>query len=407
VDTAAGELNMDLVRFDSDPIVLRLNRDLARTIKRGHPWVFADALRDLPRAVAGSSAVLLDNRKGQPIAVGFYDPASPLAFRVCDTDGRAKLDQRWAQGRLRDALSLRRSLFDSKTTGFRLANGEGDSVPGLVIDIYGEAAVVKLDGAGPCGFWQTDGIADWLSRAASVSCVYERRKERGREGRPLIGTEPVDPVTFLENGLLFTSDIVRGQKTGFFLDQRDNRHTIRRLAHGRSLLNLFAYTGGFSVAAGVGGASQVTTVDLAQPAIDAARLHWRLNELDDAAHDAIAVDAFEYLDDATAKRRRWDIVVVDPPSFAPNQDSVTKAKAAYQTLIAGGARCTASGGLLAAASCSSHIDLSAFLAICEEGISEARRRGTVLAIQGQPADHPSPLALPEFRYLKFVLIRID
>lgn len=398
---------MGFVRSDADPIVLRLNRDLARTVKRGHPWVYADALRDLPRAVAGSAAVLLDNRKGQPIAVGYYDPSSPLAFRVCDTDGRAKLDQRWALRRLRDALDLRRSLFDSTTTGYRLLNGEGDAAPGLVIDVYGNSAVIKLDGAGPCGFWQSDGIADWLARDVSLNCVYERRKERGRDGRSLVGAEPSTPVEFLENGLRFTADIVRGQKTGFFLDQRDNRQTIRQLAKGRSLLNLFAYTGGFSIAAGVGGASQVTTVDLAQPAIDAAQTHWQINDLNIPAHSAVAVDAFEFLNDATSRRQRWDIVVVDPPSFAPNQESIPKAKAAYQAIIAGGARCTASGGLLAAASCSSHIDLTAFLAICEEAVSEARRRGTVLVIQGQPADHPSPLALPEFRYLKFVLIRLD
>lgn len=398
---------MGFVRSDADPIVLRLNRDLVRTVKRGHPWVYADALRDLPRAVAGSPAVLLDNRKGQPIAVGYYDPASPLAFRVCDTDGRAKLDQRWALHRLRDALKLRRSLFDSTTTGYRLLNGEGDAAPGLVIDVYGNSAVIKLDGAGPCGFWQAEGIADWLARDVNLNSVYERRKERGRDGRSLVGAEPSNPVEFLENGLRFTADIVRGQKTGFFLDQRDNRQTIRQLAKGRSLLNMFAYTGGFSIAAGVGGASQVTTVDLAQPAIDAAQTHWQLNDLNVSAHAAIAVDAFEFLNDATSRRQRWDIVVVDPPSFAPNQESVAKAKAAYQAIIAAATRCTASGGLLAAASCSSHVDLTAFLAICEEAVSEARRRGTVLVIQGQPADHPSPLALPEFRYLKFVLIRLD
>lgn len=398
---------MAFVRSDADPIVLRLNRDLVRSVKRGHPWIYADALRDLPRAVAGSTAVLLDNRKGQPIAVGFYDPESPLAFRVCDTEGRTKLDQRWAQRRLTDAFHLRQSYFDGSTTGYRLLNGEGDCTPGLVVDIYGTAAVLKLDGPGPGGFWQPDGIADWLVRDLGVNCVYERRKERGREGRPLAGVEPATPVEFLENGLRFTADIVRGQKTGFFLDQRDNRRTIQMLARNRSVLNVFSYTGGFSIAAGVGEASQVTTVDLSQPAIDAARIHWQRNGLDESIHEAIAVDAFDFLSDAASRRRRWDIVVVDPPSFAPNQGSVAKATAAYQTIIAGGARCTAGGGLLAAASCSSHIDQTMFLAICEEAVSEARRRGTVLAIQGQPADHPSPLALPEFRYLKFVLIRLD
>ena len=398
---------MPLIQSSDSPVVLRLNRDLARTIKRGHPWVYADALRELPRASSGSSAVLLDNRKGQPVAVGFYDPASPLAFRVCDAEGDAKLDDRWAERRLREALALRRGLFDEGTTGYRLLNGEGDSVPGLVVDVYGHAAVMKLDGAGPCGFWDAPGIAAWLAETLTLTSVYERRKERGSEGRALVGPAPKEPVYFLEHGLKFTADVVKGQKTGFFLDQRDNRHAIRQLARGRSVLNLFAYTGGFSVAAGCGGARQVTTVDLAKPAIDVAVEHWRLNELPEAAHEAIATDAFEFLDGAARSRRRWDIVVVDPPSFAPNQESVAKAQAAYQTLIAGGARVTTKGGLLAAASCSSHIDLPMFLALCEEGVSEARRRATVLGIHGQPADHPTPLVLPEFRYLKFVLMRVE
>lgn len=398
---------MPFLQSSDSPVILRLNRDLARTIKRGHPWVYADALRELPRARSGSTAVLLDNKKGQPVATGFYDPASPLAFRACDSEGNTKLDDRWVERRLQNALALRRSLFDETTTGYRLLNGEGDSVPGLVVDVYGDVAVMKLDGAGPCGFWDAPGIAEWLVESLSLKSVYERRKERGSEGRTLVGSTPNEPVHFLEQGLAFTADVVKGQKTGFFLDQRDNRHTIRHLAKDRTVLNLFAYTGGFSIAAGCGGARQVTTVDLAKPAIDAAIEHWRLNSLDDSIHEAISTDAFEFLNDAVRQKRRWDVVVVDPPSFAPNQEAVPKAKAAYQTLIAGGARVTSKGGLLAAASCSSHVDLPMFLSLCEEGISEARRRATVLGISGQPADHPTPLVLPEFRYLKFVLLRID
>ena len=408
---------MPLIASSESPLVLRLNRDLARTIKRGHPWVYADALRDLPRASSGTPAVLLDNKKGQPVAIGFYDPASPLAFRVCDATGLSKLDDRWAERRLREALTLRASLFDEQTTGeqprfkqttgYRLLNGEGDGTPGLVVDVYESAAVMKLDGAGPCGFWNASEIANWLAEALSLNCVYERRKERGTEGRVLVGSIPQQPVSFVEHGLKFTADLVKGQKTGFFLDQRENRHTIRHLARGRSVLNLFAYTGGFSVAAGCGGATQVTTVDLAKPAIDAAVDHWRLNALPESLHEPLAADAFVFLEEAARERRRWDIVVIDPPSFAPNQESIPKATTAYQSLIASGARVTSKGGLLAAASCSSHIDLTAFLAICEEGVSEARRRATVLGIHSQPGDHPTPLVLPEFRYLKFVLMRVD
>lgn len=399
-------MTMSLLRTTADPVTLRLNRDLTRVLKRGNPWVYADALRDLPQAVPGTRAVLLDNRKGQPVAAGFYDPGSPLAFRVCDPEGKTRLDTRWAESRLAAALALRETIRPPETTGFRLINGEGDGAPGLVIDVYGQAAVLKCDGAGPEGFWNAPGIAEWLV-ASGYPIVYERRKQRGREGQILAGPEPAGPVEFLERGLRFTADIQHGQKTGFFLDQRDNRHWVRQCARGRSVLNLFAYTGGFSIAAGCGGASHVTTVDLADPAVAAAREHWSRNALPDTAHEAVTADAFEFLERAANDRRRWDLVILDPPSFAPNAQSVLKARAAYESLIAGGARVTSRGGLLAAASCSSHIDQTLFLELCEEGISAARRRGTVLAVQGQPADHPSPLALPEFRYLKFVALRID
>lgn len=399
---------MTLLQPRSDqPVQLRLARDLTRAIKRGHPWVYAEALRQLPLAPPGTQAVLLDNKKGREIGRGFYDPHSPLALRICTTEPGEILNERWAQKRLERALALRRTLFDGRTTGFRLFNGEGDGLPGLIADLYGDSAVLQLDGAGPAGFWDAAGIAAWLAQALSLRCVYERG-ERGRsEGKSLVGDIPAAPVVFLENGVRFAVDVVRGQKTGFFLDQRDNRQKIKELAAGRRVLNLFGYTGGFSVYAGLGGASQVTTVDIAAPALAAAQANWELNDLPPAKHETVAADAFEFLADAAAGRRFWDLVVVDPPSFASSKAAVPKAIAAYQKLIAAAAAVTLPNGLLAAASCSSHVGLEAFLSACEEGISLARRRATVLHLGGQPADHPSPLALPEFRYLKFVLMRVE
>lgn len=399
---------MSLIQESSSPVVLRLSRDLVRTIKRGNPWVYADALRDLPKAEPGRPAVLLDNKKGQAIARGFYDPDCALALRICETEPNVELDQRWADRRFRSAVDIRRQITaDGQTTGYRLLNGEGDGLPGLVVDVYGKTAVLKLDGDGPRGFWNVDQIANWLATELSIECVYERQKERGAAGRTLQGADPVQPVSFLERGLVYTADVVRGQKTGFFLDQRDNRSTIRAWSNGLRMLNVFSYTGGFSIAAGAGGATDVTSVDIAPAAIETANEHWRLNDLPLSTHTGVVADAFDFLSGAAQSRQRWDLVVLDPPSFAPNRDSVPKAKAAYQNVIEAGARVTGRSGLLAAASCSSHIDLPLFLECCEEGISKARRRATVISISGQPADHPTPLALPEFRYLKFVLLRLD
>ncbi|MFN8457744.1 MAG: class I SAM-dependent rRNA methyltransferase [Anaerolineae bacterium] len=390
------------------PLRLRLGRDLTRSIKRGHPWVYAEALRERPPAPPGAQAILLDNKKGQELARGFYDPRSPLAFRVCSTTPGEVLNERWAEKRLSRALALRQTLFDERTTGFRLFNGEGDGLPGLIGDIYGDTAVLQLDGPGSAGFWHSSGIAAWLAEKLSLKCVVERsRGESKGAGRALWGELPSAPVTFVENGVQFRADVVRGQKTGFFFDQRDNRQKVGEVAANRRVLNVFGYTGGFSVYAGLGGASRVTTVDIAAPALAAAQANWELNGLPPAQHETVAADAFEFLAETAASQRVWDLVVVDPPSFAASQAAVAKAIAAYQKLIGAAAAVTAGEGLLAAASCSSHVSLEAFLKASEEGMSLARRRATVLTIGGQPADHPTPLALPEFRYLKFVLMRVE
>lgn len=392
---------------DRVPVELRLARDLVRTIKRGHPWVYADNLLTLPKAASGLPAILFDHKAGREVARGYYDPLCPIAFRSCEVDGKP-LDESWAARRLMRAVELRRAWLDTDTTGYRLSHGEGDGLPGLVIDVYGSYAVLQLDGAGPEGFWNASGIAGWLMRELSLCGVYGRVRERGAEGRVLAGVMPDSGVAdFLEHGIRWTADLAKGQKTGFFLDQRENRQTIRQLSRGRRVLNLFSYTGGFSVAAGLGGASHVTSVDLARPAIEAAQQHWISNGLEAEQHAGYAEDVFRFLELRLSRGESWDIVICDPPSFAPSESAVPQASAAYRKLIAASAKVTQRGGLLAAASCSSHIPESMFVEICEEAVADARRRATVVQIAGQPIDHPTPLVCPEFRYLKFVLMRIE
>jgi 23S rRNA (cytosine1962-C5)-methyltransferase len=401
-------MKMPLIQTQSTPPVrLDLSRDLTRSLRRGHPWVFADALKQTPEALPGAHASLSD-RRGKPIARGFYDPRSPLAFRACTVTRKGYLDDTWAEAQLQAAVQLREALIDTRhTTGFRLVNGEGDGLPGLVIDIYGDTAVLKLDGPAPEGFWDAQGVGEWVAERLTLSRVYQRDRTRtGPEGRPLVGSAPDAPVAFLEHGLHFEVDVVRGQKTGFFLDQRENRQLIRTMASGRRTLNVFGYTGGFSVYAGAGGATAVTTVDIAKPAIAASEANMTLNGLSER-HEAVAEDAFVFLDNAAESKRSWDLVILDPPSFAPNRQSAERAGNAYERLITAGASVTAPGGLLAAASCSSHVGLDAFTHHVENGVGGARRRATVLGIHQQPADHPTPLPLQDFRYLKMLLLRLD
>ncbi|MGN6133043.1 MAG: class I SAM-dependent rRNA methyltransferase [Aureliella sp.] len=389
----------------TQPVTVHLRKDLTRDIKRGHLWIYGDAI-DRPSARSGSVAILID-RRGQKIASGIYDPQHPIPLRICRTAPPWHLDAAWFEQALSQAKQLRQQVLTADTTGYRLVNGEGDQLPGLVIDIYGATAVIKLDGGAPQHFYDVHHTAEWLDKNLGCHCVVERPRQRGASGRAVRGELPTEPVEFLENGLRFTADVVHGQKTGFFLDQRDNRQLVRGLAHERAVLNLFSFSGGFSIAAGAGGCREATSVDLAPAAIAAAERHWQINDLPPGAHTGVVSDVFEFLESAAGQQRRWDLVICDPPSFAPSERTKRAAEEAYQKLAALSAKVVAPGGWLALASCSSHVGAAAFEEVNLAGIGRARRIATMLANRGQPLDHPTPLAMPELRYLKFQLMRLN
>lgn len=395
---------MPLVRAGK-AVQITLRKDLLRDIKRGHVWIYSDAI-DRVKAPPGTVAILVDKR-GDRIASGIYSADHPIPLRIFRTAPPLTIDDAWLAERLTQAYRLRSNFFDPQTNGYRLTAGEGDLVPGLVIDVYARTAVMKLDGGAPEQFYQPSGIAQWLAEHLPIDTVILRSRERGRAGEALVGKKPTSPVQFLENGMQFTADVIHGQKTGFFLDQRDNRALVRRLSRGLRVLNLFSFNGGFSIAAGLGGAQHVTSVDIAAPAIEAANSHWINNGLSAEAHQGIAADVFEFLESAQQPKRTWDFVICDPPSFAPSESTKSTALAAYARLAQLAAKATAAGGFLALASCSSHIDHDDFLYCNAEALGKARRKATLLADCGLPVDHPTPLAMPELRYLKFLLFRLD
>lgn len=373
-------------------------------IKRGYPWIHAHNLTNLPKADSGTIAVLKD-KSGEILAKGMYDPDSHLAFRILTT-GKENVDKELVSKRITDAISFRKKLFDSNTTGYRIINGEGDLLPGLIIDRYGDVAVMQFDGAGPRNFYEHKEIANFLIHDGIVKGVYYKPRHNDSEkGRILAGDVPSFEVEFLENNAKFSVNIKDGQKTGFFLDQRENRFRMRALSKGASVLNLFSYTGGFSVNAGIGGAKNVTSVDLAKPAIEAATKQWQLNNLSEKSHSGVAADAFKFIDEARKEKRTWDIVIVDPPSFTHSEESLEAARTSYHSLISAAFGLVASGGIMAASSCTSRVTPVMFLDLCEKSLSSARRQGIVLGVHGQPEDHPFPMACQELRYLKFVLIK--
>ncbi len=393
--------------FSEKPVRLKLTRDLTKHLKRGNPWVFSDAVEKL-KVQDGSYAILVSH-KNEVVAHGFYSPHINLSFRVLNLGDKKFNDQEFVE-RFYRALSNKKHLLTSENKCCRLINGEGDELPGIIADYYQGVVVLKLDGVVSEAFWKKENVGALFmeQKEVPVSCVYFKRKNREEEKGEVLAGECDDLMNleFLENGVKFRTNIIDSAKTGFFLDQRENRDFIRKASKDKTLLNLFGYTGGFSVYGGLGGASSVTTVDIAPHAIKASSLNWEINHLSPDKHEAICVDAFEFVSEAQKEKKLWDIVITDPPSFAPNQKAVESAKAAYIKIFSDSLRLVKDKGFFAASSCSGHIDFESFLEIVQEALSKSRRRGKVLLIKGQPEDHPFPLALPEMRYLKFVYLQV-
>lgn len=389
------------------PLRIKLIRDLSKHIKRGNPWVFSDAVEKV-KARDGEYAILV-NHKNEVLAHGFYASSVNLAYRVV-TLGDKRITDNEISARINRAVQNKKHLLTNENNCFRLLNGEGDELPGIVADYYKGLLVLKLDGASSENFWNKEEIAKVLFAIKDIPITgvyYKRKNSEEDKGQMLIG-EAGDLTNheFLEHNVRFKTNIIDAAKTGFFLDQRENRNFIRSVAKGKTLLNLFGYTGGFSVYAGLGGATKVTTVDIAPNAIEASNLNWKINGLNEQNHDALCEDAFQFVSTAQEEKKTWDIVITDPPSFAPNQKAVATARDAYTKIFADSIRLVNDKGYFVASSCSGHIEFEAFLEIIQEALSKARRRGKILLVKGQPEDHPFPYALPEMRYLKFVYLQV-
>ncbi|MDB4996922.1 MAG: m5C1962 methyltransferase RlmI [Myxococcaceae bacterium] len=370
--------------------------------RRGHPWIWQRGIvRGLEGAVAGEEVRVVGDDKVL-IGHGLADPGSPIVVRMW-TRGEQRLDTSLFEERIARAIAIRARIFaDGRTTAYRLLHGEGDRMPGFVVDRYGRAAVLRVDGEAARIREEEIARALWpaLERLGIESLVA---RDPRSTARLLRGPMPPDRVDVLEHGVPFVVDLLRGQKTGAFLDQRENRRRVGELARGRTVLNLFSYAGGFSLHAALGGADKVTSVDIAGQAHAAAQASFRLAEVDPNLHDFVAADAFVFLEQAKKKMTKWDLVISDPPSFAPNEKAVPRAITAYRNLHRACADVLAPGGIFCAASCSSHIDARAFASSLDDaalGTSELR----LLEMFGPPPDHPTLPAWPEGRYLKFAVL---
>jgi 23S rRNA (cytosine1962-C5)-methyltransferase len=387
------------------PLVLRLGKPLGDAIAAGHPWIFDRALPLPPQKLAPGTLAHVEDERGF-VAQVFLDPGSPIRARVVERDRERPLDDDWANARARDAAQRRsRDPLLVGCDAVRALHGEADACPGLVVDVYAGVAVVVFDGTAASAFW-TPRLPAVLAGLRAGGLDFDRTWVKGdrRAAAPYpIGPSPPPLVEIHEDEARFAVDVVGGQKTGFFLDQRDNRRTIAAHAAGASVLNLFCYTGGFSLKAGLGGASSVTSVDSAPRAIESLADNLRRTGLDPASHEPICADAFAFLTEARARGRRWDLVIADPPSFAPSERTKASALRGYGRLVEACLAVVEPAGRFALASCSSHITEADLLGVLASASATAGAGLRVRVSAGAASDHPIVPGFPEGRYLKFLL----
>jgi 23S rRNA (cytosine1962-C5)-methyltransferase len=347
----------------------------------------------------------VQGRDGRFIGRGISEEGA-IAVRMFTTHDEP-VDGRLFAARLDDAFELRRRVVPPETNAYRLVHGEGDRLPGFVVDLYGAHAVLRFD---------SPAFHAWLPTWLEVlTPLFERLGVRGAVARvpkdkdfgvqQVWGEPPPELVTVTERGMKLVASLRYGQKTGLFLDHRESRWRIRELSEGRRVLNLYGYTGGFSVAAGLGSAREVVTVDSARPALELATQSWNSNALEAQRHHVVASDVPRYMQ-ALRGGERFDIVISDPPSFAPSQRALPGAIRAYRNLHQGCMQHVEEGGLYLAASCSSHVSQDLFETSLRDAARASGRSATILETWGAAPDHPVLRVFPEGEYLKVCLLRI-
>jgi 23S rRNA (cytosine1962-C5)-methyltransferase len=398
------------------PVRLELQKDLARHLRAGHPWVYKRAVERPPSGLDAGAVVDVVSG-GKFVARGYFDPASAVRVRVLTRDPAEAIGPLFWRRRIAKAVALRRAyVLSPETDCARLVHGEGDGLPGVVIDLYGGFAVLKLYSAGLGA--HRSAIVDALRGEMALEGIYGRDEEIGRcdegdelsdrdsppaRGRSLWGTEPPAEVVVREQGMRIAVNLRAGQKTGYFLDQRENRFALRRFARGRSrAANCFAYSGGFSVSAALGGAREVISVDRDAGALQLARRNFELNGMDPAAHGFVAGDVLEFL---RGGRKPFDLIVLDPPAFAKSQKAVPAALDGYAALHRAAFQVLAPGGILATASCSARVSPEQFVGAIREAAAKTHTDLQLLEEKRQPPDHPALLSFPEGKYLKFFVFR--
>lgn len=378
-------------------------------LKSGHPWLFdASIVKQKPETgKAGDIAVIYD-RHNRLLALGLYDPTSPIRVKVVHLGGGVRLDDgAWLMERVAQAVARRSPLAQSGiTNGYRLIHGENDGLPALILDRYAETLVLKLYSPIWLPYLEALQRAIIAAMPASERLILrlsrdlQKHKPTLHDGQTLFGASLNAPVTFLENGLSFTADVLKGHKTGFFFDQRDNRLLASERANGRDVLDVFAYVGAFSVYCAWGGAKSVTSVDISAPALAQVQAHLALNVAVTAntAHRVLAGDAFALLRDLHRQNARYDMLIIDPPTFASSQQDIPRALSAYRELARLGMPLLKCDGVFVMASCTARVSADDFFRAVNDGVRAGGRSLHEEARTAHALDHP--ISFPEGAYLK-------
>ena len=376
-------------------------------------WIFSGALQQPPRWIEPGGLVDVKSSTGQFVARGYYNPRTDIAIRLLTRNIEQTIDEDFLRLRIRSAVDLRKVFDSDKTNTYRLINSEGDGLPGLIVDRFAEILVAQIHTAGMERI-RTQ-LFDALLEETDTRGILLRNdsQSRRREGleleEPRVATGAVPmQVTVRENNVLFYVDPWQGQKTGFFLDQRDKREALCKYVQAKRVLNCFSYSGSFSVyAALTSEKTQVTSLDISAPAIEAARENFILNGLDPNHHQFLVVDVFDYLEQARESGEQFDVVVLDPPAFAKTQSARTQALKAYRRLNTLGMQVLRPGGILLTCSCSGVIGMDDVLGALSQSAQRLHRTVQLLEIYTHGVDHPINLAMPETSYLKAVFCRVE
>lgn len=374
-------------------------------IRRGHPWLWRDALGRQGASLAHGTVVRIVDEKRDAVAVAVFASEGPIAARVWGSQPGETAIEGLLATRLDAAFLRRKRMIAEDTNAYRLVHGEGDGLGGFIVDRYGQVLVIEAEGGATA---HVPALVDALWRRGEgmgiASILFKNTRSTSPEKVELLrGTPVTEPLVVMEYGTAFEVDVLHGQKTGTFLDQRENRQIVRRLALGKRVLNLFSYAGGFSIQAALGGATQVTSVDLAGKAHATASRNVKLAGLTGERFSFITADVFTWLAAARQRAERFDVIICDPPSMAPSEKAVPKATKAYRDLHAGCIELLAPEGIFCAASCSSHMNLERFLETLDARALGARAL-SIVQIAGAPPCHPVKPAFPEGAYLKFVVL---